>query len=112
MIPPFVIKMAEEPDQEFDNKVELCWRMNPAAGALQEMIACAPDRTMLNMGAPGVWTAEMMLQKPPVMEKFPPDIEAVAGWPIVPVSVKLLAPLPPELEPPPPPMANQLILNI
>ncbi len=74
------------------------------------MVACGPARSTLKSGAPGVCTMLMKLQKPPVMAKLPPDMVAVAGWPMVPERVKVLLPLPPELEPPPPPMVYQLML--
>ena len=84
--------------------------MNPVAGAVQETEACPPDFSTLKTGAPGVCTVLMLLQKPPLMAKPPPDMLAVAGWPTVPEILKLLLPLPPELAPPPPPMVYQLML--
>ena len=68
MVPPLVVNAADEADQELDAKVEPTSSAKPAAAALQEMIAWLPDRAMLKSGAPGVCTAAMMLQKPPVCD--------------------------------------------
>ena len=56
---------------------------------------------MVKTGAPGICTAEIKLQKPPVKEKLPPVIAALAsGWPMVPLTEYwplLLVPPPPAI---------------
>jgi len=57
-----------------------CCKVNPAEGDGQDTIAVFEVvRLIVSSGAPGVWTVERKLQKPPVSEKLPPLIVPASG---------------------------------
>src|SRR5437016_14458008 len=98
---PLSVTVSAGADQIAVLRFVFCCRLYPVEGEGQKTIAVLVEVSrIVSNGAPGVWTTENKLQKPPTTEKFPPvsGWALASGWPMVP----LTAYTPPVLVSPPP----------